>query len=345
MVRGRAAVALLSGDIPACVLLAAMFVHGIVTVASAVNAGEPDDGDDDDDEEEDDEVGTRGEGSLSDLHNSDDDSVDLPSTARAGALRTRKLASRMTGRGHGDDGDVSGSGGEEKGGDMYGVESASASEVEEGDRGEACNDSDLDGLLRASTMRGEGALGSRNRKGNQGKGAVITEEGADAHKLGLAFKRVLGKATKQGVMEVCSPFSCQSFSAASQTLLALASSVGARIVCHPLYAHHGWHRMDMDARQNWESRAGIVQGSKVLQKRRREDEEESAAMKKAKAARRERKKRGHIKVQPKGCDTLRDAQEKGFARIATKCAPLLSLTSISCDTAAACLAIPAMGTS
>jgi hypothetical protein len=69
-----------------------------------------------------------------------------------------------------------------------------------------------------------------------------------------------------------------------------------------------------------------VQGSKSLQKRRREDEEESAALKKAKAARHERKKRGHVKVQPKGHDTLRDAREKCFARIATKCAPLLSLT-------------------
>ena len=62
-----------------------------------------------------------------------------------------------------------------------------------------------------------------------------------------------------------------------------------------------------------------MQGSKSLQKRVREEASDVAAAKKQRAARRERRTRGHAKVLPKGHDPSQDAQEKSFARIATKC--------------------------
>ena len=66
-------------------------------------------------------------------------------------------------------------------------------------------DSDLEGLPLASARAAsaDGArAGKKGGKGRQGKGEVITQEGAEASKLGLAFERVLGKRGHRGVLEV-----------------------------------------------------------------------------------------------------------------------------------------------
>ena len=60
---------------------------------------------------------------------------------------------------------------------------------------------DLAGLPLASE-RDAARERKRKGKGRQGKGEAITEAGAQAHKLGLAFERVLSTAPKHGIMEV-----------------------------------------------------------------------------------------------------------------------------------------------
>jgi hypothetical protein len=62
-----------------------------------------------------------------------------------------------------------------------------------------------------------------------------------------------------------------------------------------------------------------MQGSKSVQKRKLESAEEVAASKAAQAARKERRRCGHVPVLPRGQDAARDALEKGYAIVATKC--------------------------
>lgn len=76
-----------------------------------------------------------------------------------------------------------------------------------GDESGSGVDSDLQGLPVASAKAAAAErAGKRGGKGRQGKGDSITHEGVEAQKLGLAFDRVLGKASLKGVMEVrCAP--------------------------------------------------------------------------------------------------------------------------------------------
>jgi hypothetical protein len=66
-----------------------------------------------------------------------------------------------------------------------------------------------------------------------------------------------------------------------------------------------------------------VQGSKSVQKRTKESAQEEAATKAAAVMRKERRSFGHVPVLPRGQDPARDATEKGYVTIATKCVPLL----------------------
>lgn len=112
--------------------------------------------------------------------------------------------------------------GEERGGEASATSSASASEGDAGiqqgsgsedDSSEGTGDSqgagessgdedDLEGLPTASKLAAAKAQRREARKKQPGAHNVITEPGARADKLGLAFERVLAKAAHAGVMEV-----------------------------------------------------------------------------------------------------------------------------------------------
>jgi hypothetical protein len=91
--------------------------------------------------------------------------------------------------------------------------SSSSSESDSGDhdsghaqaaRDTEDNEDDLAGLQTASqkdaAVQRRKKLGGRQRK--PGSADIITREGAQANKLGVAFERVLARASKLGIMEV-----------------------------------------------------------------------------------------------------------------------------------------------
>jgi hypothetical protein len=113
--------------------------------------------------------------------------------------------------------ELSGSGGSEAG-DAAMATASSNDTASDGDRGaraqtssasggtssEQQGDSDLEGLptMSAAVAAAEAAAARGKGKGRQGKGEAITEEGVQAHKLGLAFERVLAHAPKTEIMAV-----------------------------------------------------------------------------------------------------------------------------------------------
>jgi Rrp15p len=80
----------------------------------------------------------------------------------------------------------------------------------------------------------------------------------------------------------------------------------------------------------------LLQASKSVQKRKREEADVAAATKAARLARKERRKRGHVKVLPKGRDADQDAREKALQRIASKCAAMHVQGGAHADPAMSC---------